>query len=76
MCVVFIFGKCWEYKPCIKQELEFQMEFCGGGMRNDSGDGLRIAALICVCICKASVILAADMQSLFRCRNNENLFSV
>jgi len=29
--VVFIFGKCWEYKPCIKQELELWMEFCEGG---------------------------------------------
>jgi len=26
-------------------------------MLNDSGDGLRIAALFCLCICKASVIL-------------------
>jgi len=38
VCVVFIFGKCWEYKPCIKQELEFQVEFCEGG-----GGGMTVA---------------------------------
>jgi len=24
VCVVFIFGKCWKYKLCIKQELELK----------------------------------------------------